>query len=189
MAFKEITLQPVVSRRKSPYVVLSLPQVHPALDLKIKAGHDLDIPNHWELVFLVAYYIADANVANRRLEGYMHEGNDGVASYVSRDSFRTDNITANQSKYLILRRCSNLSGLTDDGAFTMDMLPGSWRFLGDDLFYLYTFSEQVGDLITVELTFRWLNWELGLEDPRATTPGSSPAPEQTPKSFWECLGL
>lgn len=183
MAFKDITLQPVLTRKQSPIVVMTRPQVAPDTDLRIKAGWNLDVPNHWEVQFMVVNYIASAAVGNRRLEGYIYNKSNGVISGVSRDSFTTDNITASQNKYLIHRRAQNFSGETDDGDFVQEMLPGSWQFHGDDLLYLYTFGEEAGDLWRVEITFRWLNWELGLADPRDAADPQQPVVQPAKKSW------
>jgi len=164
MSFKELTLQPILSRKQSPYVVMSLPQQSPAVDLKIFAGHNRDVPNHWELTFLVVGYIASAAVANRYLETYIYN-KQGNVNLMSADSFRTDNITASQSKYMIFRRTQNHSGGTDDGAFVQEMLPESWRMSGDDYLVLFAFSEQAGDLWQVSTVWKWKNWDLGMEYP------------------------
>jgi len=186
---KTINLVAPASRRVTPFTTVYGRLETPGVNhLHINAGMDLDIPNHWEMFRGNIVYQADANVANRMI--YIYSRGDDPAGGIQGDEIESIAITASQTKEIILSRVTDRNNLkSTTSEFQALLLPGAFFIRGNHYIIMSISDAQAGDKITYAFEFRFLNWELGLEDPRETTPGSSPDPVQKPKSFWECLGF
>jgi len=154
---------------------------------QITAGKNIDVPNIWELITASVQLVTTADVANRVIRMYLtHIDADGGGN-AQAEYYTSDNIAASSNKSIGLYRHADLSGITQNDDFTAVIYPGSWTFMGDDTISIMIDADVAGDVASILFMFRWLNWELGLEDPGG--PAAVYPPAEKPKSFWDCLGF
>jgi len=176
MADEEITLSPILKRTQVPIksvVRLSKPAT---TNYTIKAGHNINVPNVWELLKSSVQLVTTADVANRVIRMYLQHKEDDVGGAAQGEYYTSDNIAASSNKSIGLYRHADLSGLTQNDDFTGVIYPGSWIFCGDDEINIFFDADVAGDVASILLMFRWLNWELGMDPP--VIPGLDDKPVQ-----------
>jgi len=182
----EQTLQAIAVRSNSPFQTVRWKLATPVGAYTIRAGKvqtpSGEIENHWELTSMRISYTADANAANRIISVYDRKV-DG--SPVSIDQAIATAITATESKDIILTRVGGGSDIAY-GDFYATIYKHAFMIAGDDYLYITVVGNQVGDFISIQAEFRWLNWELGMDDPSSAivTPPTTP---DEPKNWWDRL--
>jgi len=171
-----ITLPPIPDRRTSPFYIVAGKDKTPGNNmLRMTAGFNLTVPNHWEVARAKIKYVADANAANRQVYLYTQDG-DGILQY-QLDYVITPAITANQTKQILLNHAGIFSNIyMDSDAWYLTLRRNSWFFHGNQFLMLGANNFQAGDKITYHIEMRWLNWELGMDPP--VIPGLDDKPVQ-----------
>ena len=127
-------------------------------EIRIYAGKYLEVPNVYELIAARLVLTTDATVANREVQIRCvtevltvldHSGDAVAASSAATHQIHNINYASNFSTapFLGLGRL----GIT---------LQGDSEHL-----YITVTNGVAGDLLEARLVFRWLNWELGMEQP------------------------
>jgi len=167
MAVTTVTLQAVTNRRKPPYAEIIRAGVATS-DFVVYGGKVLDIPNCWELLSANVNYVATAGVANRIVKFRLRGAATGTYPY---DSISTAAITASQNKVIGINRIGEYSTLGSGYDQVAGIRCGAFRILDTiDYFWIVVTDYQAGDIMNINLRFRWLNWELGLDDPYPVAP-------------------
>lgn len=165
MANYDLTLGPILTKRFSPFVHIPLKIIAGTDQYTIKAGYNLEVPNHWTLHFCSIVLSTDATVANRYIAAYCIDEQVGT-SY----SYRSEAVAASSIGYFFLypegvaQKCQVESKPVADANY----IPlNDWSYLmqGDQKFRVLIYDGKAGDTVQVRAAFRWRNWDLNLALP------------------------
>jgi len=156
----DIILNPVVSRTNTQYKLAHIVGLAGNDTLKIRAGHNLYIPNHWSLHYMNLLLDTDATVANRVMR---------FSNYVDDTlliEIKTGNVTASSSYRLGGRKEHNFSTATTNFNASAALSDQSMLIAGNDYIYIWVAAGVAGDTVNGVAMFKWENYNLGIPYPR-----------------------
>lgn len=162
MSTQTIQLGVINSRQTSPYRFLTFGGAGTD-DLKITAGKNWDVPNHWRLNNAYFSLTTDATVAARKMVPYSRHIPTNRYCFFS----ESDDVTASSTEdFLIFQG----GGAYQTGLITIDHWLGIGKdaciLFGDDLeFRFYVNTGKAGDTWYCTMLWQYMNWELELENP------------------------
>jgi len=157
----DITLDPIVSRRLSPFVRV-IKTISGTDSLVIKAGWNLAVPNCWCLLSGKLLIVTSADVGNRQMKIGAYTKTGEPLQLVS-----STNCAASNNLSLRLEQQEGYATAYTDANQYVKFTDKNYICFGDDYYKVYISNGFAGDVVTINLTFKWLNWDLGMMLPRA----------------------
>jgi len=158
----EIILDPIVSRRLFPIIRVPMKVIAGNVSLNIKAGWNLYVPNVWSIQGLQFQYVADASVGNRyhKVSLYSEDGQ-------LYDQIYSGAIAASETKKYSVHKEFGFSTMNRWGADGIVSLHNdSFIFSGNEYLNFATTAGVAGDTVSIWLSLKWRNWDLGMQSPR-----------------------
>ena len=162
MAVYTETLKAITDRRKAPFA--NFQKTMTGVDeYRFFAGYLMEVPNVWEVCQLRVVLATDATVANRTLRVRQVVKSSTLIEAIG------DNVPASTS-VTHLYFPMGYESATMSAAF-LGLNPKGMTIDGDtDHLKITVDTGKAGDTVTINVNFRWLNWELGMLPPYALTP-------------------
>jgi len=158
----ELTLDPIVTRRNKPFISFYL-SIAGNEQIKIIAGDNLTVPNVYGVEFCLLRLAADVTVVNRYIHFTQY-----IDKYVMEDLY-TAGIAASEDKTFVISKAgvrSNFYQSVPANTGYIQMGENALCISGDDYWIINAGGGVAGDVVSIKLLIKWLNWDLGMMVPR-----------------------
>lgn len=146
-------------RADGPYVKINLPTNVGDNTIKILAGSVRGVRQYWALQEANLRLVADANAANRRIKIYKYT--DSITNQASW-CFKGQEVAATEDKSLQVAGAQYFHNAGEDTYDIIGIANESLVICGENYLALYIASAQVGDVMSGNITLKYLNWSWGL---------------------------
>lgn len=156
---------------QSPYKTVYIPAIPGNDTIRLFAGREVDrVPSLWRLARGMLAIVCDANAANRKMRYTFRGVRDyqvGIDEVTYGGYYNNQNITANQSAKIWLLETNTTADVTynevgQDNVGVERMIGLTHLLIGGDYILISVDNGVAGDLLTVSMTFEYLNFSKGV---------------------------